>query len=253
VYRVLGIQPAATARTGASGAGAPAGTLRAFVLAALLLLITGWGHRALVAEVDRALGQVVPPARPLASLPLQTDGWVGRDVELDPQLREAAHFDDLYLNRIYASREHRAEVAVFVGYVGRPRERLGHRPDACFVSQGWELCSQERISLRTPKGTEVPAVLYRFRPPSGFGNPMYALATYIINGHFVNDPVAFQSWNGRTAGLLGERPVYQARLQVLLPERGDSDETVRVLRDFVGRFAEPLAELMPYWQETPTP
>ena len=62
-------------------------------IALLVLFVTGWGHRALVAQIDHSLGMSVPPARPLSELPLEANQWIGRDVPLDPRVLAAAHFD----------------------------------------------------------------------------------------------------------------------------------------------------------------
>jgi hypothetical protein len=215
--------------------------------AAALLLVTGWGHRLLVAEVDKALGQVQPLLRPLDTLPLHVGEWDGQDVPLDARVREAAHFDDFYVNRVYTHRLRGTQLEVFVGYVGRPRARMGHRPDVCFVAHGWEPGEQQTLAIDA-SGRDIPAILYEFRQPVPPESRQYVLATYVINGRFVQDPETLRRANTRGAQLVGERPAYLARLQVALLD-DDREHALQELEDFAGRLAGPLAEIMPYWQK----
>jgi hypothetical protein len=221
----------------------------AVLLSISALLVTGWGHRALVARIDHALGAEVPPARPLSELPLRLDHWAGRDVPIDPRVLEAAHFDDHYLNRIYRNDTGQKEAGVFLGYVGRPRTTLGHRPDICMAAHGWEQTAQTALELKGADGDAIPAVLYEFRRPDGLGPPLLILATHVINGRFVKDPAEFSRYNGRGANLFGERPGYLARLQVSIVQAGSRDSDIAALRDITAAFAVPLKSILPYWDQ----
>jgi EpsI family protein len=222
---------------------------QALVGAVVVLAAAGWGHRALVARIDASLSQSAALRQPLASLPLQLGDWFGRDVPLDPQVLQAANFDDQYVSRSYASGTSNAAVEVFVGYVGRPRSRLGHRPDVCYAAHGWDQVSQESIRIAAPGGQAVPAILYEFRHPDGFGRRMLVLATNIINGRYVRDPDEFGHYDTRGPNLLGGRPAYVARVQVATPITADRQVAFAALGDLAGRIVEPTAALMPYWNE----
>lgn len=217
-------------------------------LAALVLFGAGWGHRALLARINQALGTMVRPAQPLASLPLELGAWRGRDVPLDRRVEGAANFDDDFLNRVYLRRADGAQVAAFIGYVGRPRAQLGHRPDVCYAAHGWDEVGQERVEIPLAGGETIPGIVYEFRRPNRTGWPMRVLATYVINGRYVKDPDEFARWNTRNPGLLGERPAYLARIQLVLQGTSDAEADLRLLGEFMPLIARPTLALMPYWE-----
>lgn len=221
----------------------------ATTLAAMVLLGTGWGHRVLVTRIDRALQQMVQPVQPLASLPLRLSGWLGWDEPLDERVRQAAHFDDEYVNRAYFNPRVGASVGVFIGFVGRPRSHLGHRPDVCYAAHGWEQGWQKSVPVTTPAGSSIPCILHKFRPPDGFGRPRLVLATYMVNGRFTHDPAAFRQYNARSPNLLRGRPAYLTRIHVSLVALGNQAADTAVLKEFMALVAEPTAKMMPYWEK----
>jgi hypothetical protein len=238
----------AEARAKTGGVWSP--VLVAATLAGLAVLLgAGWGHRVLVGEIDRSIREVVEPRQPLAEFPLVLGAWDGREIELDPRVLRAANFDDLFINRSYFSRAHDRVLSVFLGYVGRPRAHMGHRPDRCYAAHGYEQVGEERITVQSADGREVPAVLYEFRDPRGGADAMLVLATYMINGQYTQEAAAFRRYNTGAAGLLGERPAYLARLQVGVGASGDRAADLAALQDFVALAAEHVAALMPYWDE----
>lgn len=227
-------------------AGQSVRSLLAAGAAAAILLGAGWGQRVLDARVETALQRVAPLQQPLASLPLEIGGWRGVDVPLDEGAQEAAHFDDQFVNRVYSGPAG-GPVGVFVGYVGRARARLGHRPDVCYTGVGWERQGQEAVRIEAA-GRTAPATFYEFRAVNDPAARLCVLATYVINGRFVEDPTDFQRYNARGANLLGERPAYLARVQATALGTHDRGADVALLQTFIAALAEPLAELLPYWE-----
>jgi len=235
---------------------APAGTAKpvnrsrttALVVAGILLVGTGLGHRVLLGEVDRALGQTIQPREPLDTLPMDVGPWHGHDVAIDPRVLKAPHFDDLYVSRVYRHAQLDIELSVFVGYVGRPRSWLGHRPDRCVVAHGWKQTDQELLTIARPDGPPVASVLYEFRPDQGFGSTLLVVGTYIMNGRYEQKTESFKQPNARAANLLGERPAYFARLQISRIQR-DRKEDLAALQELTAALVGPLQERMPYWGE----
>jgi len=232
----------------AGEAGAAPYRWTAAVVAVLVLLVTGWSHRKLVAHIGESLGQVAQPSAPLAELPKRLGDWAGQDVPIDARVRQVAHFDDDFVNRTYVSPRWNTAVSVFVGYVGRPRAWLGHRPDLCFASHGWNEISQERVVVRTATGGTVPSILYEFRHPGALGVRMLVLATYVINGRYSQDEDEFRRYNARSPNPRGSRPPYLARIQVSLRTNGDREADLAALHELLGLVVGPTAELMPYWE-----
>ncbi len=212
-----------------------------------LLLAGGVAHRSFAARFEQLVGKPAELQRPLATLPLTIGDWVGVDVPLDDSIANQQNFDDEYINRAYRNAKSGAVIQVFVGYVGRPRSRFGHRPDVCFAAHGWDQESRESLSTQTPGGAPVPGTLYIFRKPDELGPPLLVLATYMRNGCYVERHDELRQWNARTPTLPGERPAYLTRVQASLIGGADRAASLEALRDFVGRLAGPVADIMPYW------
>lgn len=230
------------------------GLFVAVALCAVLLVGGGVTHRLLQARIDASLGQVLKTKEPLAKLPMQLGSWRGREDPIDERIRDIFGFDDDYVSRTYTDAQRGARVNVFIGYVGRPRVKLGHRPDKCYAAHGWEQVSETPLTVKTATGREVPSILYEFAPPNtggaalGSSMRMYVLATYMINGRYTQDPDDLNRYNSRGADLFGQHRAYLTRIQVSMPARGEREQNVAMLREFTGLIAEPTTALMPFWE-----
>jgi len=221
----------------------------ALVVVLAILLGAGFGHRLLEKRIALALAQPLAIAQPLATLPMQIGEWQGRGVPLDANVRRIAAEDD-YINRRYSrARPPGRSVGLYVGYVGRPRSRLGHRPDLCYPAPGRQRLAEEKLMVKTQTGREVPGILYEFRSSQVGGPRELVLATYLINGEYRDDPAAVGGYNSRDANLFGRQSPYLGRVQVSLTASGDRSADLAVLTDFASTVAEPIASLMPYVEE----
>lgn len=243
------LQPAGMRVDPVSMRRAPSRSWKLVGTAAAVLVAAGWGHRALLARVDSALNQVVGPSRPLATLPLVVGEWVGRDVEVDPRVLKAPHFDDQFVNRTYVSARASKQVEMFVGYVGRPRARLGHRPDICQVAHGLSEVHRTPLDVMAPGGHSVPATLYEFEKPEEPTPRTLVLATYIVNGHYVSDPTEPDRWNARSPLLFGERAAYLMRIQLSISCSADRAADVSALQQLMAGLATSAAAIVPYWDQ----
>ncbi len=215
------------------------------IAAMALLLATGWGQRALEARIDATLGTLIEPQQPLRNLPLRLGAWRGWDVPIDERVQRVGHFDDDHVSRAYRHADGRRDVYIFVGYQGRPRARFGHRPDQCYPSHGWVQIGQRRADIEHA-GHIVPATLYEFRPDNGLGGTLRVLATYIVNGQYVEDPGDAQQFV--TRGVFRERPAYVTRIQLSVTATPDEQADVQAMQALAGLAAEEIRAMMPYWE-----
>ncbi len=211
-----------------------------------LLVTAGVGHRLLLPKVEAAVANAARLARPLTDVPLKLGPWRGEELPLEPQVSRVVNFDDEYINRRYIDEKTGRSLSLFVGYVGRPRANVGHRPDVCYAAHGSKQIRQEKITFSDPNGRSIPGILYEFRMPGVLGSRILVLGTYLINGHYSNDPEDFQRYNTRNPGLLGERRAYLTRVQIALTASGDHQADVATLCDLAARLAGPIASAMPY-------
>lgn len=214
-----------------------------------LFLAAGIGHRVLAGRIDVVLQKSLPLAQPLATIPQRLGDWAGTDIAVDERVLNIDSFDDDYINRVYVNSQLGVSMGLFVGYTGRPREILAHRPDVCFVAHGWDQVSSEHITITTTNGRTVPSILFEFHQPDNSGSSMLVLATHFINGQYFPDAAVDDRYNTRSPGLLGERPGYLTRIQVSLHSSGDRAADLTALREFMKLVAQHTARIMPYWDE----
>jgi hypothetical protein len=225
----------------------PARVGRGVVLAASLVVLIGGGlgHRLLAKRIGLALNQSLPLVRPLATLPLSLSDWQGRDVPLDSEVQRVAAEDD-FIDRQYRCDRLGRTVGLYVGYVGRPRSRLGHRPDICYPVSGWDKIEETRWQVPTHGSNGIPSILYGFRAPDVGGPRDLVLATYLTNGQYRDDPSSLGGYNSRQANPFGRGSAYLARIQIRMSATGDRDADLAALSDFASLLMEPVASLMPH-------
>lgn len=222
------------------------GVLRTRPLAAAVVLLccAGAGRHFVQGKVEAAMGQMLPLSQPLSTLPLKVGLWEGRDLSLDDDVRQMTGDDD-FINRVYTRSDLSRSVRVYVGYIGRPRARMGHRPDICYPAQGFQETAKEMHELRISNGSTVPSVLYEFSAPLPDVGRDLVLATFLINGRFTSDVLQVNSYNTRNPGLLSRRDAYVARVQLSLKASGDRVADVALLSDFAEHSLPLITAAMP--------
>lgn len=216
----------------------------AVICVLVLVIVAGVGHRLLAGRIDLAMGQSVDLRQPLTNLPMQIGDWQGQDVPLDENVRRVAGDDDS-VNRQYVNQKTGRSIGVYVGYMGRPRSRMGHRPDVCYPAHGFEKQSSRLVSIGTAKHAEVPAVLYEFAAPQLGGLRDLVLATYIINGRYVNDVDVANDYNTRTIGLVEQPKAYVARIQLSIRATGDTEADMAALSSLSQELCYGAMTMMP--------
>jgi hypothetical protein len=210
----------------------------------VVLVGGGLAHRALVERIQVALGHVLKLEHPLSTLPLRQGPWVGRDLPTDNRTREIAG-DDEFLSRAYHNEQSSRTVDLYVGYKGRPRSTMFHRPEICYVSHGFEQVSERSTIVTSQSGKKIPFTLYEFRSPKIGGSRALVMATYVINGKCSANGAAAEDLNVRSPRLSGAYPVYITRIQVALQASGNPAEDLPILSDFCGKIFEQIAGIMP--------
>lgn len=227
------------ARTGLSRSSAVAITLTLIVL-----LSGGLAHRSMTGWIQEALGEVLQPTRPLSTLPLRLGGWTGQDLPVDERIAAIAN-EDQSVNRTYQHEVTGRTLGLYIGYMGRPRTRMGHRPDVCYPGHGYEEASCDEVSVPKPGGTAVPALLYEFQGPQ-LGAPRHlVLVFYLVNGRFVSDPAAANDYNTRSPTGDAKNASYVARVQIDLVSSGNPETDQQLVVGFASQVIEPLLSLMP--------
>jgi EpsI family protein len=177
---------------------------------------------------------------PLASVPLEVDGWSGVDVPVEDQVAEMLRAD-FNLQRAYRHSLGNT-VWVYVGYYGTQRGgRAEHTPPMCYRASGYRVADTRVVDLREAQGFraqemlveddgERRLVLFWFRSRARTG----------ILGEFgqVLDRLRNRIATGRADGAL-------VRVSASV-ENGDVDVVRSQLVQFASRFDRTLAD---HWPE----
>jgi EpsI family protein len=210
------------------------------IVAATLLIASGAGYRLLAGRIDSRASSVLPPNKPLTSIPPALGPWRGEDAPLDERLLRLDAMDDQYLNRVYVNNSDGQVVTAYVGYVGRAHRWLVHRPDICFPAHGRQQVSEEEVTITVAGGKRIPCILHEFRSPDFLQANTLVLSSYIFNGRYTADK------HIRNASLFTEQAPYLTRIQLGTALSHDKAKSVAGLRDLLSRLTEPLGAAMPY-------
>ena len=73
-----------------------------WIAAAVLLLLSGIGYRALASRLKLVINTPIELPRPLSAFPEEITDWAGRDVPIAENIQRVAGNDD-FLNRLYVN------------------------------------------------------------------------------------------------------------------------------------------------------
>jgi len=126
-------------------------------LAMALVLVLGTA----VGLQVRTRTEVLPSRAELSSMPLNIDGWVGKDYALDDQTLDILGRGE-FLSRNYVSQgDSPTEVEMFIAYY--PSQRVSetpHSPDHCLFGAGFVPSHRDIVQLPGPDGRPFPANRY---------------------------------------------------------------------------------------------
>ena len=157
----------------------------ATIAAAILLAITGAGHRVLVRRLE-AMEEAMPlPPGALQRLPMKIGDWLGQDVELDLRIVMTDTGPDV--NRRYLRNNGDEEVSLYIAYGVRIRDMMFHRPEVAYPCNGWTLEDRRLVNLPLPDGTELQCHILDFSRSGLSTDKITVLNYYIVDGAYCTD------------------------------------------------------------------
>jgi hypothetical protein len=120
---------------------------------------------------------------------------------------------------------------------------LGHRPDICYVSQGWIHDGTQPGEVRMNGGTAFPCLIHRFRQLAPAQGAVVVLNYYIVDGQYSPDVYLLRSKAMR--GTSGVRYVAQVQVVALTGGRGNPDAAAEAVRAFAADSAKAIRAVMP--------
>jgi len=151
-----------------------------------LLIASGAGYQWLAGQYAHASSSVPIPRGTLGQLPMEIDGWKGRDVPISDDIIRATDCDD-FVNRAYARPEKRQNVGLWVAYGVKFRDLMPHRPEVCYTGNGWTLDEIRELKLAAADSTAIPCRLLRFTRGALGGERITVLNYYLIDGQCYPD------------------------------------------------------------------
>lgn len=209
----------------------------------VLLLVSGAAYRAGAAKLG-GFSAAIPLARgTLNALPLDLNGWRGRDELLDPRIVEATDTDD-HVNRVYIGPQGQHSVHLYIAYGVNFRDLMPHRPEVCFPSAGWVLSKKSKVDVHSGASAKIPTQVFRFRRGALEADSVAVMSYYLVDGQYSPDMSLLRSQAWRP----DEDIRYVAQIQIVSDDtafaRGDeailafARDCAAAIREFIESTVE---------------
>jgi len=189
-----------------------AGFWQAWLAALSALLVTGWVYRVAASRLELVTDRPVLLPVPLSTFPAEVNGWVGRQAAIPEHIRQAGGNDD-FLHRVFVQKASGRWVSVYVGYTGRPRTMVGHRPQICYVASGWVHEASIQAHVLSLAGKTIPCSIHRFYKGDAEEQTV-VLSYYVLNGQIISSESGFSGLMWRTPNTSGDPARYVAAVQI---------------------------------------
>jgi EpsI family protein len=152
----------------------------AAITGSVLMLVLGLGYRAAAAWLNAPVNADPVTQETLDRLPFQIDSWAGQSVPMDPNLI-AATDTDACLSRQYAQTDAGRAISLWVASGVQVRDLMPHRPEVCYVGNGYTLAAQRIETLSLDSDRALPCNIMHF---SRGADRVVVLYYYIVDGQY---------------------------------------------------------------------
>jgi EpsI family protein len=164
------------------------------------------------------------------AIPLEFDGWIGQDREVDPVVIRVLETDDI-IQRAYQREQDSVGLAVIFSMNKR---KAAHPPEQCYAAQGFEVVELEPDSFSTKDGKTVSARRLILMKGGRYQAVLYWYrAGDLSTGNFLRQQihVILSSLNPFTPAA---KRVALIRLTTPLRELSEKKRAMSTLKDFAG-------------------
>jgi hypothetical protein len=150
---------------------------------------------------------------PLSDFPVKINNWEGEDIQIPPYIQQITGNDDL-LYRFFVNKSSGHWVTLYLGYSTRPGSMLGHRPEICYVANGWVNESSFQSQFVTSNRRPLRCSIHRFHRRSSGYEEVVVLNFYILNGQIICDEKEFSHLRWRTPNFGDNPAMYMVQVQI---------------------------------------
>jgi len=220
----------------------------AAVAASLLMLALGLGYRVLAGRLTTPVTTPSISPAALERLPWQLDGWTGQDVPLDEEIVRATD-TDAHISRRYLRREGLDSVYLYIASGVKARDLMPHRPEVCYVGNGWTLLDRRFVELSLSDGVKLPCNVLQFSRGALDTRGVAVLDYYIVDGQYCHDVSLLRSkaWHG--SGTV--QYVAQVQITTAVGSTLMADSAAKLICDFAVNSASSIARLFENAQRDP--
>lgn len=175
----------------------------------------------------------------LSNFPDQINNWTDQNIQVPKYIQENIEDTDDFLYRFFINKPINGWVNLYVAYSGRPATMLGHRPEMCYVADGWIHENTEFSQFYDSRGESVPCSIHSFHKAGNDYEDIVVLNFYILNGRIVNGERDFSGLGWRIPNLDGDPARYVAQVQI----SSDLENSIRLAaKEMIGQILDFLPD-----------
>jgi EpsI family protein len=209
----------------------------AALVASFLMLVLGAGYRGVAGWLATPVNADPITQETLSQLPLQIGAWTGQDTPLPPEIIEATD-TDAHVSRRYSKDNSVDTISLWIASGVQARDLMPHRPEVCYVGNGYTLVHQQNAELPLSSGVTLPCNVMEFARGTLNTEKVLVLYYYIVDGVYCQ---SVAQWRYQVLRRIG----YVTQVQVVAPVTAlrQSDRVREMVFDFTTESAAFIAEL----------
>jgi EpsI family protein len=209
----------------------------AALVASFLMLVLGVGYRGVAGWLATPVNADPITQETLSRLPLQIGAWTGQDTPLPPAIIEATD-TDAHVSRRYSKGNSVDMISLWIASGVQARDLMPHRPEVCYVGNGYTLVHQQNAEVPLSSGATLPCNVMEFTRGTLNTEKVLVLYYYIVDGVYCQ---SVAQWRYQVLRRIG----YVTQVQVVAPVTAlrQSDQVREMVFDFTTESAALIAEL----------
>ena len=209
-------------------------------VASILMLAHTVSYRALAMKLEAPVTSSPLDPNMTRAFPMQIGEWGGEELPIDEDIRKRTDAEG-HINRRYVRRGGLETVSFYLACGVRARDLMPHRPEVCYVGNGWTRTGRHSLELPLGDNMTLPCNLIQFARGALSTEKSVVLHYYIVDGEYSPDVSLLRSRAWRGSGTVG----YVAQVQIVssVARTQRADDATRLVSDFATESAPSIRDL----------